>query len=54
MDILYLMAELCCKERHHLFILATQNQNNHSETELIESLLGPLALASYWITLILT
>ena len=30
-----------------LFIPATQNQNNHRETVLFKSLLGPLALASY-------
>ena len=34
-----------------LFVLAAQNQNNHTETILFKSLLGPLALASYWLTL---
>ena len=31
--------------------LAAQPQNNHTETALIKSLPGPLALASYWLTL---
>ena len=30
---------------------AAHPRNNHIETVLIKSLLGPLALASYWITL---
>ena len=30
---------------------AAQPQNNHTATTLIKSLLGPLALASYWLTL---
>ena len=35
----------------HLFVPATQNQNNHTETILFKTLLGPLALASYLLTL---
>ena len=31
--------------------LAAQTQNNHTETILFKTLLGPLALASYWLTL---
>ena len=41
--------------RGHLFFLAAwpaQTRNNHTETILIKSLLDPLALASYWLTLI--
>ena len=43
-------------ELHHvggrrLFVLAAQNQNKHTETILFKTLLGPLALASYWLTL---
>ena len=35
----------------HLIISANQNGNNHTETVLIKSLLGPLVLASYWLSL---
>ena len=34
-------------EGSHLFVPATQNQNNPTETVLIKSLLVPLALACY-------
>ena len=34
----------------HSFVLTTQNQNNQTKIVLIESLCGPLALASYWLT----
>ena len=37
--------------RSHLFILDPQNQNNHKETTVIKTPIGPLALASYWLTL---
>ena len=37
--------------RSCLFVLAAQNRNNHIETILFKSLLSPLALASYWLTL---
>lgn len=32
------------------WLLAAQFKNNHTLTILIESLLGPLHLASYWLT----
>ena len=35
----------------NMFVLGAQNQNNHTKTVLIKTLLGPLALASYWLTL---
>ena len=41
----------CLSEGAHLFVLATQNQNNYTETIVIKSLLGPLALDYDWLTL---
>ena len=35
-----------------LFLSCPDSQNNHTETILIKSLLGLLAVASYWLTLI--
>ena len=40
-----------CRRRARLFVPAAQNRNNHTEMVLIKSLLGPLALSSYWLTL---
>ena len=40
----------CCNEADCWFP-AAQTQNNHTETVLFKSLVGPLALASYWLTL---
>ena len=44
----------CCKERACLFFPAARlvyTRNNHTETVFIKSLLGLLALTSYWLTL---
>ena len=51
---LELIMALVCRKRARLFILAAQlayPRNNHTDTVLIKSLLGPLALTSFWLTL---
>ena len=44
---------VCCMEAAYLFPrrLATQTQNNHTETVLIKSLIGLLALSSFGLAL---
>ena len=40
-----------CSRRSLVCFLAARTRNNSTETVLIKSLLGPLALASYWLIL---
>lgn len=42
---------VCSKEAACSFPSCLDSQNNQTEIVLINSLLGPVVLASYWITL---
>ena len=52
MDIVDLVGvPICCEEATCSFPSYPDSQNNHTETILFTPLLGPLALASYWLVL---